>query len=84
MGIVGCVCRRCLFVVITSPDDAFAVVLSRAQTHLTSTRDALVTEHDVLVRRKPRHLTIHKSKHQQVEAQQETTVGTMEMQGRKA
>ena len=67
MGIVGCVCRRCLFVGILSPDDAFAVVLSRAQTHKPTTRDALVTEHDVLVRRKLRHLTIHKSKHHHVE-----------------
>ena len=67
MGIVGCVCRQCLFVAITSPDDGFAVVLSRAKTHKLSTRDALVTEHDVLVLLKPRHLTIHKSKHHQVE-----------------
>ena len=58
-------CRRCLSADIMSPDDDFAVVLSHAQTHIGSTRDALVTEHDVLVR--PRHLTIHKSKHHQVE-----------------
>ena len=68
---MGCVCRQCLFVAITSPDDGFAVVLSRAKTHTLSTRDALVTEHDVLVRvcsvQGPRHLTIHKSKHHQVE-----------------
>ena len=59
-GIVGCVCRQCLFVVITSPEDAFAVVLSCAPTHMIRTRDALVTEHDVLVRLKPRHLIIQK------------------------
>ena len=60
-------CRRCLFVPISSPDNACAVVLSCAQTHTPRTRNALVTEHDVLVRRKPRHLTNHKSKHHQVE-----------------
>ena len=58
---MGCVCRQCLFVIISSPDDAVAVVLSRAPTHTLSTRDALVTEHDVLVQlAKLIHLTIHK------------------------
>jgi len=49
---------RRLLVPNISPDDAFAVVLSRATTNRTRTRDALVTEHDVLVRRKPRHLFV--------------------------
>ena len=64
---VWAVCAVGLFESIMSPYDAFAAVLSRAPTHILSTRDALVTEHDILVRRKPRYLTIHKSKHQQVE-----------------
>ena len=55
------VCAVGLLVGIISPDDGFAVVLSYARTHpKTITLDALVTEHDVHVRRKSRHLIIQK------------------------
>ena len=62
VGIVVCVCctHPKVSFRIVSPDNAFAVVLSHAPTQTQSTRDALVSERNALVRRKPRHLTIHK------------------------
>ena len=60
VGIVVRVCCTHLKEVISSPDNAFAVVLSHAPTQMRITRDALVSERNALVRRKPRHLTIHK------------------------